>query len=105
MNQYPISFLVGNPHLEALELQDIGAADCTPTLDADAFPDPDDYPSDDDWRRMEAENERFKRDAATVFGGDDPDPPAGALPPDARNYPVSAAKFTDDELSVGRAEA
>ena len=101
---YPHRVLIGNPHLEALELQDIGAADTTPTLDADAF-DPDDYPSDDDFARMEAENERFKRDAATVFGGNggdddtDPTPPAGAaLPADALSYPASAARFTDDEL-------
>jgi hypothetical protein len=95
--------LIGNPALEALELRDFGAADCAPTLDADAF-DPDDYPSDDDFARMEAENERFKRDAATVFGGSgdddtDPTPPAaGAWPADALTYPASAARFGDDEL-------
>jgi hypothetical protein len=30
--------LAGNPGLEALELRDVNAADCTPTQDADAFP-------------------------------------------------------------------
>ena len=106
MSQYPTTYrdLTGNPAIEAMELRDFGAADCTPTLDADAF-DPDDYPSDDDFARMEAENDRFKRDAATVFGGSggdddtDPTPPAGgALPVDVLSFPASASRFSDDEL-------
>ena len=58
-----------------------------------------------DFARMEEENERFKRDAAAVFGGTggdddtDPTPPSGAaLPADALTYPANAARFGDDEL-------
>ena len=106
MSQYPTTYrdLTGNPAVEAMELRDFGAADCAPTLDADCCPDADDYPSDDDFARMEAENERFKRDAATVFGGNggdddtDPTPPAGLLPVDVLSFPASAARFSDDEL-------
>src|SRR5688500_11028764 len=108
-NPTTLRTLTGNPALEALELRDFGAADCTPTVD-DGCPDPDDYPSDEDFARME-------RDAATVFGGnggdDDNDPPpaGGAAVPAPESHPTYATyrrlvrQWGSDTLIKGVADA
>jgi hypothetical protein len=97
MSQYPISFLIGNPALEAMELQDVGAADLTPTLDDDAF-------AGDELTDREIDElyvaEMARRDAAAADGDDDPTPPAGggmALPRETADY--------WQDVAVGMADA
>jgi hypothetical protein len=54
-------FFPSDPALEVFERQDVGAR-AMPEQDADAFP-VDDCPSDEDFARMEAHNERLKLEA------------------------------------------
>jgi hypothetical protein len=56
MSHSTIRSLIGNPALEALELQDFNAPDVTPTQDADAFPPEPEYSPEE-----EAEMERQYR--------------------------------------------
>ena len=101
MSQYPLSFLIGNPALEALELADVGAADLSPTLDDDAFAG-DELTVREIDEMFVAEMERRDAAAAAVFGGDpdgddDPTPPAGGAVPQPE-YADSAARYGDAML-------
>jgi hypothetical protein len=76
---FPLHFLIGNPHLEQLELRDINAADLTPGDDDGPCPicdAPTEYSPED-----EAEMERLFFQAQAADDDSDPDddpPPAGA---------------------------
>lgn len=131
----PLRPLIGNPALEALELRDFGAPDCTPTQDGDAFP-PDEMTDREIDALYVAEMERRDREAsapagyvaaaclgcgAALFvpesgrsgdvlcpgcqGGDDDTPPPAGSP--AAIFAQSVKSYSDDLLvtAIGMADA
>lgn len=120
MELYPISFLVGTPHIDQMELADFGGVSGLPDdpaaemAAAFGYGEPADELTEREIDAMFVEEmERRDAEAREVFGGGDddgPKPPAGAaLVPDdesADYWQAVAARMGDDILvrAIGAAD-